>query len=181
MFSAPSNPTPSPATHAPWGAITVLLASCLLLMVLDQATGPYIRVSLVFVVPVALAAYRWNWMVGITVGVLLASSRVWLVLRSSAPWLVLPELANLGMSLVLFAVVSVVAQRRGLRSSRPDGSPVLAVCGGCGRVRDVRHGGWRRFERLVSTVTTARFDHTVCPECEAHSGSAPASPPGPSR
>jgi hypothetical protein len=154
-----------------------LLAACIGLMVLDQVTGPYVRVSVVFVIPVALAAYRWNWMIGTVVGTLLGSSRVWLVLRSQAPWLVLPELVNLGLSLLLFTAVAVTAQRLRTRLGRMAPTRLLTICGGCGRVRE-GEGAWRRFERLVSTITTAQFAHTVCPDCAARYESTSASHPG---
>jgi xanthine/uracil permease len=153
--------------------MALLLACCIGLILLDRATGPYVRVSAVFVIPVALAAYRWNWMIGLTVGMVLASSRLWLVLGTSASWLVLPELVNLGISLFLFAVVAVLAQRLRTRLTRATPSRVLAICGGCGRVRE-GSSGWRRLERLAPTIAAARFVHTVCPECESRYGSAPA-------
>ncbi len=179
MFEAPVRPALARLVAAPWWGMAALLLGCIGLMLLDRVTGPYVRVSLAFVVPVALAAYRWNWMIGLTVGVVLGSSRVWLVLGSDAPWLVLPELANLAMSLLLFAVVAVVAQRFGRRWERAGRTHLFAVCGGCGRIRE-GEGHWQRFERLVSDMTTARFAHTVCPECEARYGGphAPASRPG---
>jgi hypothetical protein len=152
-----------------------------LLIALDQLTGPHVRVSVGFVLPVALAAYRWGWAPAIGLGLALGFSRVWLVAGSQMPWLVLPELVNLGLSLMVFLAVAAAARHLGRsRAGLPRQRPTLPVCGGCGRVKNAA-GRWERFERLVSTVDSADFRHTVCPECERRVSGAHLPRSGPPR
>jgi hypothetical protein len=147
-----------------WALAALIVSGALI--VLDRATGPYIRVSVAFVLPVALVAFRWGWLGGLGVGLLLGASRVWLVLGSDMPGLVLPEVVNLGLNLLVFTGVAVAADFVARERGRDGRDATLPVCGGCGRVRDGT-GRWRRFESVVTAVTTASFAHTVCPECES--------------
>lgn len=172
----------------PWAASTPLLprwwgwaalSIALVLVALDHITGPYVRVSIGFVLPVAMVAYRWDWTAGLGLGLILGVSRVWLSL-GQAPWLVLSELVNLALSLLVFGLAAVAADllARWRTTLRTEAFP---ICGGCARIRD-GDGHWRRFESRVSTVTTATFTHTVCPECEARfspAGAFGASHPNP--
>jgi len=148
-----------------WWVIGVVLAS-IGLVALDHLTGPFIRVSIGFVVPVGLVAYRWSWRLALGLGLLLGASSIWLVLGSDAPWLVAPEAVNFGLSLLIFGAVAA-AGRELARSRSPSGPPAgpLSVCGGCGRVRD-DSGRWGRLENVVSHDTTAVVGPAVCPECE---------------
>ncbi|HSE67974.1 MAG TPA: hypothetical protein VLB12_13385 [Gemmatimonadales bacterium] len=147
-----------------WASAVLILSG--LLLTLDGLTGPYIRISTVFVLPVAVVAYRWGWPAAVALGLLVGLSRLWLVADSESPWLVLPEIANLGLSITVFLFVAFgVHHLRVSRSRAHPPHPTLPVCGGCGRVKNPT-GRWVRFERLVSTVTAADFRHTVCPECE---------------
>jgi hypothetical protein len=152
-----------------WTFAVLILSG--LLLTLDRLTGPYVRVSIVFVLPVAVVAYRWGWSAAVAFGLLAGLSRLWLVADSESPWLVPPEIANLALSMAVF--LSVATGVRYLRNGRAHPlHPTLAVCGGCGRVRNA--GRWVRFERMVSMVTSADFRHTVCPDCEQRFG-APGS------
>lgn len=148
----------------PW-PLAVLAASASL-VALDRVTGPYVRVSLLFVLPVALVAFRWGVPGALGLGGLLLVSRIWLVIATGDYWLVLPEVANLALGLIVFAVIGIAA--RELRRTRAlvARAPVpLAVCGGCGRIRG-REGRWHGFVQVVTRLKAARFRHTLCPECE---------------
>ncbi|HEY7027320.1 MAG TPA: hypothetical protein VH438_06920 [Gemmatimonadales bacterium] len=159
-----------------WTSVVLILS--ILLMTLDRVTGPYIRVSILFVLPVAVVAYRWGWSAAVAFGLLAALSRLWLVADSESPWLVLPEMANFALSVAVF--LSVATGVRYLRQRRAHAlNPTLAVCGGCGRVKNA--GRWVRFERVVSMVTSADFRHTVCPDCEQRFSAPRPSVPGQAR
>lgn len=163
---------------AVWWVLGVVVAS-VGLIALDRVTGPFIRVSIGFVLPVAIVAYRWNWPAGLGLGLLLGVSRLLLVLGSDTPWLVASEVVNLGLSLLIFGAVAAAARQLArARNAAAEGGRSLPVCGGCGRVRDAA-GRWVRFERFVTSVAAATFSHTVCPECESRFGGA-GSPRSPS-
>lgn len=135
------------------------------LVTVDQLTGPFIRVTLGFALMVAVVAYRWNWPVAVSLGFLFGVSRLWLVLGSDVPWLVAPEVVNFGVNLLLFGAVAATV-RFVVRPDPALSQDAVPVCGGCGRVRDTS-ARWIRFESFVTTVASARFHHTVCPECES--------------
>jgi hypothetical protein len=156
----------SPSSIAVWWFLAAAGMS-VALIVLDHLTGPHVRVSIWFVLPVGMVAYRWGWQAGAGLGVLFGISRLWLSLGLDTPWLVRPELVNLGLSLVAFAAVAVAAQHAARAREQTDQNVgELPVCGGCGRVQDPS-GRWLRFENFVTTVAKARFRHTLCPECNA--------------
>lgn len=162
--------TLSPAKAPPrlWlRSLVVVGIASIGLIALDQATGPFVRISIGFVFPVALVAYHWGILPALGLGLVLGASRVWLVLLSPSPWLVGPELVNLGLNLLVFSAVAwVVRQWARARVARTTEPVSLPVCGGCGRVR-AQSGRWLRFESFVTSVTSASFVHTICPECES--------------
>ncbi len=143
-----------------------VLAGSAVLVALDWVTGPYVRVSLLFIFPVALVAFRWGVPGALGLGVLLLVSRIWLVIASGDYWLVLPEVANLALGLIVFAVIGIAAcELRRTRALVARAPVPLAVCGGCGRIRG-REGRWHGFVQVVTRLKAARFRHTLCPECE---------------
>ena len=160
--------TIAPAALTPWW-VAATVATSLALIILDHLTGPHVRVSIWFVLPVGMVAYRWGWQAGMGLGVVFGISRLWLALGLDTPWLVGPELVNLSLSLLVFAAVALAAQHAArIREQAEHSAADLPVCRGCGRVQDAS-GRWLRFENFVTTVAGARFRQTLCPECDAAS------------
>jgi len=131
----------------------------------EYFTGPLISFSIVFVVPVALAAWlsgRW-W--GIALGVLMPLGRLSLTFHWKMPWTLADSLINAGIRMVVlvaFAVLidHVTRQAREIRVLRG----LLPVCGFCKKIR-TEDQTWQPIESYISERSHASFTHTVCPEC----------------
>jgi hypothetical protein len=140
------------------GIATVILAA-------EYFTGPLIALSVVFVIPVALAARlsgRW-W--GIALGVLMPLAHFGFTLLWQTPWTLADSLINAGIRmavLVTFAVLiaRVTRQAREIRVLHG----LLPVCGFCKKIR-TEDQRWQPIESYITERSEASFTHTFCPEC----------------
>lgn len=131
----------------------------------DYFTGPLISFSIVFVIPVALAARlsgRW-W--GIALGALLPLAHFGFTFLWQAPWTLADALINAGIRmavLVTFAVLidRVTRQAREIQVLRG----LLPVCGFCKKIR-TEDQTWQPIESYITEHSEASFTHTFCPEC----------------
>lgn len=131
----------------------------------EYFTGPLISFSIVFVIPVALAARlsgRW-W--GIALGVLMPLARFGFTVLWKTPWTLADSLINAGIRmavLVAFAVLidRITRQAREIRILHG----LLPVCAFCKKIR-IEDQNWRPIESYITEHSEASFTHSVCPEC----------------
>lgn len=144
----------------------------MVILCLDFLTGPHIQVAILFVFPVAMAAWGSGVLWGSVLAVALPLVRlpffvaVWHVPSS---WVL--QAADTGVDIiVLLAIVWIVAfiARQQREISVLEG--MLPICGFCKRIRD-ESGGWLQLERYIADRSDAMFTHTFCPECgQTHYG-----------
>jgi hypothetical protein len=141
----------------------VVLATAIL--VGDCFAGPLISVSILFVIPVALASRlsgRW-W--GIALGTLMPIAHFGFTFLWKPPWTLADSLLNAGIRmavLVTFAVLidRITRQEREIRVLHG----LLPVCAFCKKIR-TEDQNWRPIESYITEHSEASFTHTVCPEC----------------
>ena len=136
-----------------------------LILVLDYLTGPLISLSILFVVPVALASRysgsRW----GIALGALMPITHMCFALLDQAPGTLADSLINAGIRIVALGAFAILIDRvtRQAREIRVLHG-LLPVCSFCKKIRkEDQH--WQPIESFISERSDASFTHTVCPEC----------------
>lgn len=141
------------------------IALSLAILLLDYATGPFIQVPILFVLPVAMATASHGRRMGAGVALVLPLAR----LSFFARWNVTPSWArewiDAGIDVVILVGLAMLIdqalhQRRQIRVLEG----MLPICSFCKRIRD-EGGEWRQLESFIAERSTARFSHTFCQEC----------------
>ena len=170
---------------AAWVGLAALLLGA------DYFLGPFISLSILFVIPVVLAARfsggRW----GITLGVLMPSVHFALHLGEPALRPLADSLVNAGIRIAVLVTLAILVDRvtrqaREIRVLRG----LLPVCAFCKKIRS-ENQAWHPIESFIAERSEASFTHTVCPECaqqhygeyyekvKARQGAAPPGRPEP--
>jgi hypothetical protein len=153
------------ATKLPKWLPLVWVGLSAVILGVEYLTGPLISLSIVFVVPVALAARlsgrRW----GIALGALMPLAHLGLTMIWKTPWTLDDLLINAAIRiavLVAFAVLidRVTHQAREIRVLQG----LLPVCGFCKKIR-TEDQKWQPIEAYITERSEASFTHTFCPEC----------------
>jgi len=140
------------------GLAAVILAA-------EYFTGPFIALSIVFVIPVALAARRSGRWWGIVLGVLMPLAHLSFTFLWQTPWTLAESLINAGIRmavLVTFAELIHRVTRQALEIRVLHG--LLPVCAFCKKIR-TEDQNWRPIESYITEHSEATFTHTFCPEC----------------
>jgi hypothetical protein len=135
------------------------------ILLLDYLAGPLISLSILYVVPVALAA-RWSsgWW-GVALAAFMPMVHLGFMVLRKTPWPMTDSFINTGIrmaALVGFAVLidRVTRQERELKVLRG----LLPVCCFCKRIRTAEEK-WEPIEFYITERSEARFTHTICPKC----------------
>jgi hypothetical protein len=146
------------------GAAGWILVSLAILAV-DHATGPFIHVSVLFVIPVLLATLSHGPVAGASLAAILPFIRVPFFLAWDAPssWTIRLIDAAVDTTILVgfvFLVSRTIRQQRQIRLLEG----MLPICSFCKRIRD-EDGQWHRLEAFIGERSGARFSHTFCEEC----------------
>ena len=142
-----------------WIALSVAI------LAVDYATGPFIHLSVLFVIPVVLATLSHGPVAGATVAAILPFIRLPFLAAWNAPspWPVRLIDAAVETAILVgfvFLVTRTIRQQRQI--SLLEG--MLPICSFCKRIRD-ESGRWHRLEAFISERSGARVSHTFCQEC----------------
>jgi len=151
----------------PWVAGLSLVA-----LVIDELIGNHITFPISLIFPVALLA----WFRPGRYAIMLAAALCYVRVGLATPWLSIPEpdlsdvlLNALVRVAVLFLVAGLIArvakQRRALAAQPRALTGTLSMCGFCKKILNEK-GEWELMETYISRHSEARFNHTVCPECQ---------------
>jgi len=137
----------------------------LAILAVDYVTGPFIPLSILYVVPVVLATVSHGPAAGVSLAALLPFVRLPLFLGWEAPptWTMRLIDAVVDTAILIgfvLLVTRIVRQQRQIRLLEG----MLPICGFCKRVRD-EAGEWRKLEAYIAERSEARFTHTFCEEC----------------
>lgn len=149
----------------PWQWL--LLSSFALL--LEYITGPLVQFPIVFIFPVALAAWHRNmrWAVGIALSLsLLRGGLVFIWDFGFVPQAALFNLLIRITVLVFFAglIHKISMQSMELRKRVKTLEGILPICSFCKRIRD-KDGAWNQMESYITNRSEAKFSHGFCPDC----------------
>ena len=159
-----------------WVVLAVVILFC------DYLTQPFIRFPILFLVPIALAAWysgRW-WGIGLAVSMTVIHtyfSRAPGVAETMTVTVTNEVIRLIVLSLFAFLVDRTATQSRMLAREARVLSGLLPICSYCKRIRD-QGGGWHPLELYISEHSEALLSHSLCPECtKAHYGDQLRSPP----
>lgn len=152
-----------------WVAVAIVILFC------DYLTEPFIKFPILFLVPIALAAWysgRW-WGIGLAVSMTLAHTH-FLRAAGAAETMTIMAINELirviVLSILAFLVDRTATQTRLLAREARVLSGLLPICSFCKKIRD-QNGGWRPLELYISEHSEALLSHSLCPECtKAHYG-----------
>lgn len=143
----------------------------------DHATGPLLRLRILQIVPVALAARFSGRTVGVALACSLPAAEAWLATLGAAPWSWVTALANAGIQAGVLAVFAVLIERATEREVLLKQVKVLRgllpICSFCKKIRN-DSGKWEPLEGYIARLSEAEFTHGICPLCaQEHYGPRP--------
>ena len=153
------------------GDLRLLLSAMLAEVVLaaDFATGPFVQFPLLFLIPIAYAAWRSGWIWGMGLAVFLSLMRALFVPLWGVPWTMSDTVVNTTIRIATFCLFALLIDRasqqtKELRREVRTLRGLLSICSFCKRIR-IDGDKWEQIETYVSERSEARFSHGVCPEC----------------
>ena len=134
-------------------------------LVADFLSGPFVSLTILFIIPVMLAARFSNAWWGMALGTLMPIAHLGFTVLWPAPWSLEDSILNAALRigvLVGFAYLigRVTRQSRELRVLRG----LLPICGFCKKIR-TEDQQWLPIERFITDRSEATFTHGFCPEC----------------
>jgi len=169
---------PSPSQYA-WRLLGIPLT--LIVALLDYFTRNELQVSVLYLVPIALAS--WKLGKGEAVFVASFSALIWFVAETPAlrqttsvwiPFLNMLALFGvfLTVALILTALREAFAEQKRLIGELEEVlgrvktlTGLLPMCSWCKKVRD-DHGYWQAVEAYIHEHSNAEVTHGICPECK---------------
>lgn len=139
------------------------------ILLLDFLTGRYLMFPILFIVPVACAAwfYSVRWAYGLAV--ILPVGRFCIAAFVEIPFplgfVAVNALIRMVVLLfVAFLVARVARQTRNLHREVRLLEGILPICMYCKRIRD-EHQSWQQLEVYISERSDTSFSHGLCPDC----------------
>jgi hypothetical protein len=146
-----------------WVAVAIGILFC------DYLTQPFIKFPILFLIPIALAAWysgRW-WGIGLAMSMTLAHTglvRVAGTAETMTVTVINEVIRVVVLSLFAFLVDRTATQTRMLAREARALSGLLPICSFCKKIRD-QDGGWHPLELYISEHSEALLSHSLCPEC----------------
>ena len=145
----------------------IVIFSAIILFV-DFITGRDIRVSTLFVFPVALSAWTNHKYLAYILAVLLPCIRLLFFI----PWGQIENIfigyVNAFIRIVMLLLVAFLAdQARNvgkLKKQLKILEGILPICSSCKKIQD-KEGNWHQIESYTSDRSDTEFSHGICPEC----------------
>jgi hypothetical protein len=137
----------------------------LAILAVDYATGPFIHLSVLFVIPVMLATLSHGPVAGAALATILPFIRLPFFLAWHAPPFWTLRLIDAAVeTAILIGFVLLVTRSMRLQRQIRLLEGMLPICSFCKRIRD-EGGQWHRLEAFIGERSGARFSHTFCEEC----------------
>jgi hypothetical protein len=137
----------------------------LAILAVDHATGPFIHLSVLFVIPVMLATLSHGPVAGAALATILPFIRLPFFLAWHAPPFWTLRLIDAAVeTAILIGFVLLVTRSMRLQRQIRLLEGMLPICSFCKRIRD-EGGQWHRLEAFIGERSGARFSHTFCEEC----------------
>jgi hypothetical protein len=137
----------------------------------DFLAGPFIRMPVLFALPVIAASWYWGLIAGEALAIGLPVLRLIIEWGINKPWSIEDSIINsiiliLTLAFISFLLNYVHEQRTRIKVLQG----FLPICSFCKKIR-TKEEKWEQMERYISQHSQAEFSHGVCPECaEKHYG-----------
>lgn len=149
------------------------LGGCLLaaaaVLAVDYLTGKHIAFPIMYVIPVAMAAWLACGRTAYSLAVLLPIARVgfhflWEDNSGIAKELINAVISIAALVFYVYLVGRTAWQTKALKKEVMTLEGILRVCASCKKIR-TESGEYQQIERYISEHSEARFSHGICPEC----------------
>jgi hypothetical protein len=146
---------------APWQWLSLSLS----ILLVDYLAGPFVHVSILFIIPVTAAAWHRGIGFALPLAVVLPWFRLVFFRFWEPPWS-WPEVVTNSVvrSLVFVAFAILTRQLRRQADEIRQLHGILPICSYCKRIRD-EADEWHAIEKYISDQSEARFSHGICPTC----------------
>jgi hypothetical protein len=134
-----------------WIAISIAI------LLVDFATGPFIQVPILFVIPVALATVFHGRVAGVVAAIVLPLARLSFFLHWPLPSSWFLEAVDTAVDVAILIGFSLLVehllqQQRAIRVLQG----MLPICAFCKKIRD-ESGAWRQLESFITERSSASF------------------------
>lgn len=163
----------SPKKPSRWEPLYSSAWACIALsgaiLLLDLFTGPFLMFPILFVIPVAIAAWNQGLALALTLSIVLPLGRLAIAHYVDHPAPVPYMILNAVVRVAVLAFIAVLASRSA-RQTRELAKEVkllegiLPICMFCKRIRDNAQE-WQQLEQYICEHSEADFSHGLCPEC----------------
>jgi hypothetical protein len=139
------------------------------ILLLDFLTGRYLMFPILYVFPVACAAwfYSARWAYGLAVVLPVGRFCIAAFVEMPFPFAFVIINAFIRMAVLVsfaFLVARVAQQRKELQRELRLLEGILPICMYCKRIRD-DHQSWQQLEVYISARSDTSFSHGLCPDC----------------
>lgn len=143
----------------------VILTTALSILIVDYLTGPDIRFTILYVVPIGLAAWKWK----ISLALVLALSMPLFHLGFAVEWNVGTAISNAVINMgiqwsTLVGIALLIAHTRLLQQRVRVLEGILPICCFCKKIKN-QEENWEMLENYISRRSDAQFSHSYCPTC----------------
>lgn len=131
----------------------------------DFYTGPDIRFTILYVIPVAYAAWRWRF----SMAFLLALTMPLFRLSFAFTWDSLPTPSAVAINTsiqwaTLIGIAALISRMVTLQKRINVLEGILPICAFCKKIRGPEEK-WEAIEDYIAKRSEAHFTHTFCPTC----------------
>jgi hypothetical protein len=147
---------------------SIVLASvafAILVLIIDHNLGPFIRLPILFVLPVAATSWYSGLFAGLTMAIGLPLARLIVESDIPKPWGLTDSAINTTVIILTMALISFLIhyiRRQNAQIKILEG--FLPICSFCKKIRTTEQQ-WEQMESYITRHSQAEFSHGVCPEC----------------
>lgn len=149
------------------------IASCLVLaaavVAVDFVTGKHIEFPIVYILPVAMAAWFGHLRTAYLLAIGLPLARVcmhyaWEVKPEPVSLLLNGTIAGAALVCYCYLVARTAWQTRALAKELKILKGILPICASCRKIR-TEDGNYQALDQYISERSDTRFSHGICPNC----------------
>jgi hypothetical protein len=134
----------------------------------DYATGPFVQLPFLFLLPTAMASWYSSRRWGLILSFILPSVRIFFSTIWKVPWTILEATINGMIQMAVLAafafLIDQVVQKQRLTKEIQVLRGFLPICSFCKKIHD-QDNNWNSIEKYITERSEAKFSHTVCPAC----------------
>jgi hypothetical protein len=141
------------------------VAFAVLVLIVGHNLGPFIRLPILFALPVAATSWYSGLFAGLAMAIGLPLARLIVESDIPKPWALTESVINTTVIMLTLALISFLIyniRRQSARIKILEG--YLPICAFCKKIRTTEQK-WEQMESYITRHSQAEFSHGVCPEC----------------